>query len=154
MDISNFATRDNSEQGQWFQVIVGKLKMPFELKIMGSDSDAVQKYNRKRLRSEIFGKIQAGKFDEITDTDYEAFDDLSDESVLVRLAGIRGYQYDPKDTRRRVPIGYEPVVLFDRELKADRESFQYLIDQIPAVKDFVLEKSRVRENFLSERKEN
>jgi hypothetical protein len=154
MDISNLATRDNAEQGQWFQFEAYGRKFPFELKILGSDSDAVQKYNRKRLRSELFGKIQAGKFDEMTDADYEAFDDLSDESVLVRLVDIRGYQYAPDDKKHRVFVGYEPVVLFDRELKATRDDFQHLIDQVPAVKDFVLEKSRLRENFLSEPKKN
>jgi hypothetical protein len=154
MDISNLATKDNAEQGQWFRFEAYGNKWPFELKILGADSDAVQKYNRKRMRSELFGKIQAGKFEELNDADYEEMDGLSDESALVRLVDIRGYRYDPKDTRKRHPIGYEPVTLFDRELKTAREDFQYLIDQIPAVKDFVLEKSRLRENFLSERKEN
>jgi hypothetical protein len=148
MDISNLATKDNAENGKWFQFEAFGRKFPFELKILGADSDTVQKYNRKRLRNELFGKIQAGKLAEITDADFEEIDNLSDESVLVRLAGIRGYQYAPEDKKHRNRVGYEPVALFDRELKADRESFQYLIDQVPAVRDFVLEKSRVRENFL------
>jgi hypothetical protein len=154
MDISFLATKDNAEQGQWFQFEGYGKKWPFDLKILGADSDAVQKYNRQRLRSELFGKIQEGKFGEITDAEYEEIDGLSDEAVLVRLADIRGYQYAPDDKKQRIRIGYEPVTLFDRELKAEKKDFQYLIDQIPAVKDFVLEKSRLRENFLPERKEN
>jgi hypothetical protein len=153
MRIDHLATKDNAEQGQWFRFEAYGKKWPFDLKILGADSDAVQKYNRKRLRNELFGKIQSGKFEEISETDYEEIDDLSDESVLVRLADIRGYQYAPEDKKQRARVGYEPGVLFDRELKAERKDFQYLIDQIPAVKDFVLERSRLRENFLFERKE-
>jgi hypothetical protein len=159
MNISNFATRDNSEQGQWLQVIVNGIKMPFDLKILGTDSDAVQKYNRQRLRSGVFGKVQAGKFDEMTDEDYETLDDHSDEAVLVRLVDIRGYKYAPEDKKQRLPIGYEDVNLFDHTIKATgneketRENFKFLIYHIPAIKDFVLEKSRQRENFLLERKE-
>jgi hypothetical protein len=149
MTIDHLATKENSENGQWFRFSAFGKDWPFDLKILGADSDAVQKYNRQRLRSELYARIQAGKFDDMTDEDYEAFDDLSDESVLVRLVDIRGYQYAPDDKKQRVRTGYEPVVLFGRELKADRKDFQYLIDQIPAVKDFVLEKSRRRENFLS-----
>jgi hypothetical protein len=154
MDISNLATKDSAEQGQWFRFEAYGKKWPFDLKILGADSDDVQKYNRKRLRSELFGKIQSGKFEEISEADYEDIDDLSDESVLVRLADIRGYQYAPEDKKQRTRIGYEPVMLFDRELKAERKDFQYLIDQIPAVKDFVLKVSGERTNFLAEGKES
>jgi hypothetical protein len=154
MDIANFSTKNTADSGKWFQVELYGRKCPFDLKILGSDSDAVQKYNRKRLRNELFGKIQSGKFNEISDAEYEEIDGLSDESVIVRMVDIRGYQYAPEDNKQRTRLGYEPVVLFDRELKATPKDFQYLIDQIPAVKDFVLEKSRQRENFLLERKEN
>ncbi|MDR0710418.1 MAG: hypothetical protein LBF77_10175 [Spirochaetaceae bacterium] len=154
MDISFLSTKDNAESGQWFQFEGYGKKWPFDLKILGGDSDAVQKYNRKRLRSELFGKIQSGKFEEMTDDDYEAVDDLSDEAILVRLVDIRGYKYAPEDKKHRVRIDYEPVVLFGRELKPKREDFRYLIEQMPAVKDFVLKVSGERTNFLSERKEN
>jgi hypothetical protein len=152
MGISNLATKENATNGKWFRFEAFGQKWPFELKILGADSDAVQKYHRQRLRSEIFGKMQSGKFAEITDAEYEEIDDLSDEAVLIRLTDIRGYQYDPKDKKQKEPIGYEPVKLFDKELKANRESFQYLLDQVPEVKDFVLEKSKARANFLSEKK--
>jgi hypothetical protein len=151
VDISNLATKDNAENGTWFRFEAYGRKWPFDLKILGSDSDDVQKYNRKRLRNELFTKIQAGRFEDISDAEYEEFDGLSDEAVLVRLIDIRGYQYAPEDKKQRTLLGYEPVVLFDRELKAKKEDFQYLIDQMPAVKDFVLEKSRQRELFLFEK---
>jgi hypothetical protein len=154
MDIANLSTKNTADSGKWFQVELYGRKCPFDLKILGSDSDAVQKYNRKRLRNELFTKIQTGKFQEISEAEYEEIDSLSDEAVIVRLVDIRGYKYAPEDKKQRIPAGYEPVELFDRAIKAKKEDFQYLIDQIPAIKDFVLEKSRQRENFLLERKEN
>jgi hypothetical protein len=154
MDISNLATKDNSENGVWVQVEAYGQKWPFELKILGIDSDAVQKYNRDKIRSEVFAKYSSGKITEMSDSDYREVENLSDGGVIVRIAGIRGYRYADEDKKRRSPIKDDKVTLFGREIGADTESLQFLIDHIPAVKDFVLEKSKGRENFLAERRKN
>jgi hypothetical protein len=142
MDITNLVTQDNAETGVWARVELYGHKQDFELNIRGGDSDAVQKYTRERMKKM---RLNAGK----TTLDEEAIDDvfeLSDNGVLVRIAGIRGLQFDKK---HKEITGYEPVVLEGRELKDDKASYQFLIEKIPAVKDFVLKISGDRTNFLS-----
>jgi hypothetical protein len=142
MNIDSLATRENAETGVWTRVELYGRKQDFELCILGGDSDAVQKHARARMKKL---RLNAGK----TTLDDEALDDaleLSDEGVLVRIAGIRGLQFDKK---HKEITGYEPVMLEGRELKNDRESYRLLIEKIPAVKDFVLKISGDRTNFLS-----
>jgi hypothetical protein len=87
-----------------------------------------------------------------TELDDEALDavlDSGDGNVLVRIAGIRGLQFDGK---HKEIIGYEPVTLGGKELKNDEGSYRLLIEKIPAIKDFVLKVSGDRTNFLSGKK--
>jgi hypothetical protein len=112
----------------------------------------VQKYNRDKMRSEIFGKVQNGKIAELSENEYREVETLSDEGVITRIVGIRGYRYDKEDKKQRNPIKDDKVILFGREIGTDKKSLQFLIDHIPAVKDFVMEKSKERENFLGERR--
>jgi hypothetical protein len=85
-----------------------------------------------------------------SDIDDETIDtvlELNNEGVLIRIAGIRGLQFDKK---HKEIIGHEPVILEGRELKDDKESYRFLIEKIPAIKEFVLKISGERTNFLSE----
>jgi hypothetical protein len=143
MNISGLATQDKAESGEWFRVRIYNKDQDFELKILGSDSDAVQKYNREQIKR---ARKNTGK-PEFDDEAIDAVLGLSDESVLVRMAGIRGLQFDKK---HKEILGYEPVILEDKELKNDKESYRFLIEKIPAVKEFVLKISGERTNFLSE----
>jgi hypothetical protein len=144
MDITSLATRENAEAGVWTRVELYGRKQDFELRILGGDSDAVQKHARAQMKKL---RLNAGK----PELDDEAIDnalELSDEGALVRIAGIRGLQFDKK---HKEPAGYEPVILEGTELKNDRESYRLLIERIPAIKDFVLKISGDRTNFLSVR---
>jgi hypothetical protein len=142
MNISELATQDKAESGEWFRVRIYNKDQDFELKILGSDSDAVQKYNRVQMKKV---RLNSGKSD-IDDETIDAVLELNNEGVLVRMAGIRGLQFDNK---HKEIVGYEPVILEDRELKDDKESYRFLIEKIPAVKEFVLKISGERTNFLS-----
>jgi hypothetical protein len=142
MNIDSLVTQDNAETGVWARVELYGRKQDFELCILGGDSDAVQKHARVQMKKL---RLNTGK----TTLDEETIDDvleLSDNGVLVRIAGIRGLQFDKK---HKEILGYEPVILEDRELKNDRESYQFLVERIPAIKEFVLKISGDRTNFLS-----
>jgi hypothetical protein len=142
MDITSLVTRENAEAGVWTRVELYGRKQDFEINIRGGDSDAVQKHARAQMKKL---RLNAGK----SELDDEAIDnalELNDEGVLVRIAGIRGLQFDKK---HKEILGYEPVILEDRELKNDEASYRFLIERIPAIKDFVLKISGDRTNFLS-----
>jgi hypothetical protein len=147
MDISGLITQDKAESGDWFRVNIYNKDQDFELNIRGNDSDVVQKFNREQVKKM---RHSVGK----TELDDEALDAMleqGDEGVLVRIAGIRGLQFDEKHKKI---TGHEPVTLDGTELKDDRKSYQLLIEKIPAVKDFVLKISGDRANFLGNRKKD
>jgi hypothetical protein len=142
MDITNLVTQDNAEAGVWTRVELYGKKQDFELNILGNDSDAVQKHIRAEMKRV---RLNAGKEkldDEIIDNAF----DSGNEGILVRIAGIRGLQFDKK---HKEIVGYETVILEGRELKDDKESYRFLIEKIPAIKDFVLKVSGDRTAFLS-----
>ena len=127
-------TKENADNGVWFRVKLYGKEQPFSLKILGSDSDEVVKYAKEKLR-----KIRDSNKE---DGSLEALLDSNDNDVVVRLCGIRSEDDEKK------------VILGNRELKNDKESYKFMIEKIPALKEFVLEKSNERKNFLSEKKKD
>jgi hypothetical protein len=101
----------------------------------------VQKYIRTQMK-----KLRHKAGEELDDETVDAVLESNSDVILVRLAGIRGLQFDEK---RKEIVGYEPVVLEGKELKDDKESYRFLVEKIPAIKDFVLKISGERTNFLS-----
>ena len=145
-DISAFATKDNADEGEIFPVKIDGIKVPIALKIFGSDSDVVKNYERARLR-----KIKIGKNGR-ADIDNEVFEELldtQDDTIIIRIGGLWTY-----DWKKEKVDESDPVVLNGQTLGCDKKSYKLLIENLPAVKDFVLEKSNDRANFLSEGKEN
>ena len=150
MELDNLVTQDTADEGVWTPVILYGRQADFDLKILGDDSDAVQRHGRraaKKLKSVMVKAYKNGE----AEFDDETVDDLADsndEAVLVRIAGIRGWKVGRKGSREtgREP---EPVTLNGVELKCDENSYRLLIAKIPAVKEFVLKVARDRTNFLS-----
>jgi hypothetical protein len=152
MDISHLVTQDNAEAGIWVEAELYGSKQGFELNILGNDSDSVQKYAREQMKK---ARRNAGK-KELDDETIGAVLGFENGAALACIAGIRGLQFDEKHNEF---LGYVPVVIKyidqeskeekERELKNDKESYQFLIEKIPAVKDFVLKVSGDRSNFLS-----
>lgn len=139
MDISCLATKDKANEGVWFRVKLYGEEQPFEVKVLGDDADAVIKFNREKSRNKL-NNIKVEDINnyqsEVAKSFLEEFMDNSDENALVRLAGIRS-------------LDKEPLMLGDIELKCDEASYKLVIDKIPAIKDFILAKSRERSNFFS-----
>jgi hypothetical protein len=138
MILDTFSTKDNADSGVWKDLVLYGKKTGVEICILGNDSDVVQKFNREQVKKI---RISAGK----TELDDEAVDsvlDSSDDGVLVRITGIRSKKPD------------DPLVLLGKTIGNDETSLRFLIEKIPAVKDFVLKVSNERTNFLSERKKN
>lgn len=138
-DLSEFATKDNADEGKWFPVKVCGKKLPVALLIYGDDSDKVREYTKKKLRKLKIGKNGNADIDE--DTLEELMD--SNENITCRIGGIVTW-----DWKKDKSVPDEKVELFGRELKNDVQSFNYLVDKLPAIKEFVLEKSNDRTNFL------
>jgi hypothetical protein len=147
MDITGLVTQDKAESGEWFRVNIYNKNQDFELCILGSDSNAVQKYSREQLK---MARINTRK-PELDDEAIDSILDSDDEGVLVRITGIRGLQFDKK---HKEVLGHEPVILENTELKNDKASYRFLIEKIPAIKDFVIKISGDRTNFLSNRKKS
>ena len=145
-DLSGFATKDNADEGVVIPVKIDGTKFPIALKIFGSDSDVVKDYERKQLR-----KIKLGKNGK-TDIDEEVFEELldsQDEGVLIRIGGLWSY-----DWKKEAVDESDPVKLGVTVLGCDKKSYKLLIEKLPAIKDWVMEKSNDRANFLSAGKKN
>ena len=143
-DLSAFATKDNAEEGVVIPVKIDGMKLPIALRIYGSDSDVVRQYERERIRKLGIGKNGKNEIDE------DEFEELleSDEGIIVRIGGIYAY-----DWKKKTVID-EPTVLNGKTLGCDKKSYEYLIENLPALKDWVMEHSNDRSNFLSEGKKN
>lgn len=145
-DLSIFATKDNADEGVILPVKINGRKIPLALKIYGSDSDVVQDFERAKIRKIGIGK--KGKTD-IDEDDVEDLLDSQRKSAVLRIGGI--YSYDWKKNK---VIEDDPVILDGKTLKDDKESYEYLLEKIPAIRDWVIENSNDRDNFLSEGKKN
>jgi len=149
MNLDNLVTQDKAESGEWFPVYLYGKYQNFDLKIYGDDSDVVIRHGRKALR-----KIN-NTFDDVRsknkELDDKTIDDLmndEDEKILIRIAGIRGWNTDGKNRKE------EPITLNGVELKNDVKSYKLLIEKIPEIRNFVLKTARDRTNFLSKPSEN
>lgn len=138
MELDQFVTQDNAENGIWREVVLYGKVCGFELCILGSDSDAVQKFNRKQMK-EL--RRSSGK-QELDDEAVDVVLSLGTEDAVVRIVGIRGKTKG------------ETITLAGKTIGNDRESYLFLINKIPQIKNFVMEVSGNRTNFLPERKKN
>ena len=143
-DLSAFATKENSDEGVIFPVKIDGKKIPLALKIYGDDSDIVKQYDRTRLRKLEFGKD--GKVDKEV---MEELLDSADDAILVRIGGLWSYDWKKEEVDEN-----DPVILKGQTLGCDKKSYKLLIENLPAIKDFVTEKAKDRSNFLSEGKKN
>lgn len=142
-DLSKFATKDKADEGAVLPVKVNGIKIPMAIKVFGGDSDAVLEHEKGRVR--LLAKKEGKK---IEDDDIDDLLESRDEGVLVRIGGIYSYDWEKK------AVTDEPLVLFGRELKCDPDSYRYLIRKMPSVKEWILEKSNDRLNFLEHRKKD
>ena len=144
-DLSAFATKDNADEGVVLPVVIQGKKFPLAIKLFGSDADVVKDYERQAIRKLNIGKN--GK----TEINNEAFEELldSNEGVLVRIGGIWSYDWDEEKIDEN-----DPVKLGEQVLECDRKSYKLLIEKVPAVKEWILENSNNRNNFLSAGKKN
>lgn len=145
-DLSAYATKDNADEGVVIPVKIDGTKFPIALKIFGSDSDIVKEYERATLRKVKFGKN--GKTD-INEEVFEELLDSQDEAVLIRIGGLWSYNWKKEQVDEK-----DPVTLGEYTLGCDKKSYKLLIANLPAIKDWVMEKSNDRTNFLSAGKKN
>jgi hypothetical protein len=153
MELDNLITQDLAEEGVWEPIVLYGKPANFDLKILGTDSDVVQKFvkqSMKKLRKLV---NQPSDNDEFNDDEVQELTDADDEAVLIRIADIRGWKVT-KSGLGKVERAPEPVTIKGIELKNDRKSFKLLIQNIPEIKKIVLATSNKRVNFLADRKKN
>lgn len=138
MDLTGLASKKNADEGVWVQAVVYGSKQDFDIKILGDDSEAVQRYSRQQVKRLKKTSLSVAELDDDT---IDEILDSRDDAVIVRMAGLRS-----RDG--------EPLMLGGTELVCDEKSYRLLVEQIPDVKSFILEFSRTRKNFLLGRKES
>ncbi len=144
-DLSCFTTKDRAEEGVIVPVKIDGVKFPVALKVYGSDSDVVREYENSKIRKIRFGKDGKDGLDE--DDIVEILED--EEGVLCRIGGIYAY-----DWRKKKVVEGEDTIIDGVVLKNDRKSYEFLIDKMPAIKDWIVRTSNERSNFFAERKKN
>ena len=145
-DLSAFATKDNADEGVVIPVKIEGKKFPIALKIYGSDSDAVKDSERAKIRTIKFGKDGKANIDEEV---FEELLDSQDDAILIRIGGLWSYDWKKEEVDEN-----DPVTLGDKTLGCNRESYKLLIEKLPVLKDWIMEKSNDRANFLSAGKKN
>lgn len=137
VDLSAYVTKQKSDEGVIFPVKIKGRKYPLAIRIYGTDSDVYKEYERNQMR-----KLSVSK----KEIDQETLDDLydsMDEKVYICIGGV--YEYDWK---KKTHLESE-IVINGKTVNQNREGYEYLCEQIPDIKDFVLEKAKERSNFLS-----
>ena len=146
-DISGFATKKMSEEGVVLPVKIDGLRFPMAIQIFGSDSDPVKEFEREKIRKLMKStKKNKNGFDE---EEVDEFLDDQDEGVILRMGDIYSY-----DWKKKKIVENDPVKLNDKIIGNDYASKMYLIQEMPAIKDWVKENSNDRGNFLSAGKKN
>jgi hypothetical protein len=152
MDITQFNTKDKANEGLWVPISLYGKEADFDLLILGDDSDTVQKFERaatKKLTNIIGKAINIGKQENPVNNKSDEDDDQYDDGVIARINGIRGWKVKREDGKV-VSKDADPVVLCDKKLGNDVESYRFLITKIPAIKEIVLRYARDRNNFLAQ----
>ena len=87
VDISSLVTQDNADEGVWVQVELYGSKQPFDVKIIGADSDEVMMHQKKveKEASKVLGDVlrQSGSA-----TETETIEDIRSkkiENAVVRM---------------------------------------------------------------------
>jgi hypothetical protein len=138
MNLDLLATKDNADTGVWTELVLYGEKTGVEICVRGNDSDAVQKYNREQMKKIRKSSGKTALDDEAIDTVLE----IGDSGVLVRIAGIRSKEPD------------DPIVLMGRTIGDDEASLRFLIEKIPAIKDFVVKFAGDQTHFLAQGKKS
>ena len=147
-DLSAFATKKLADEGIVFPVKIDGIKFPMAIKVYGSDSDVVVQYDRNQIRKLSLANTKKGK----KDNDEELIEEIldhKDDGVIIRIGGIWTYDWDKREV-----VNTEPLELNGKTLSCDTDSYEFLLENMPAIKDWILEKSNDRSNFLSNGKKD
>ena len=147
-DLSAFATKDSADEGVILPVRINGLKLPIAIKVYGSDSDVVKEFDRAKVRK-LMKTAKKNNNKGFDDDEIDEMLDDQDEGVILRIGGV--YAYDWK--KKKVVEG-EETKIDGRVIGNDHDSYEYLLEKIPALKEWIKENSDDRDNFLSAGKKN
>ena len=139
-DLSAFATKDKADEGVILPVKIKGTKVPLAIKVYGSDSDVVIEHDKQKLRKLGIGR--KGKT-ELNEDDLEELFDKQDEDYVIRIGGIYSYDWEKGKV-----VENDPVELFGKVLTNDVESYRFLLEKMPSLKEWIKGQSDDRDNFL------
>jgi hypothetical protein len=138
MELNQYKTCDNANQGVWAEAILYGKKAGFEVCVLGNDSDAVQEYN-KELSAKA--RTAAAKARDLGEDEDEARREVMDSSeidfVMARVTGIRSNSEADPLTYEGKPVSVD-----------DKAGLKKMLNDIPELRSFIIAFSGRRSNFL------
>lgn len=149
IDLSEFVTQDNAENGVWFPFEIEGKSTGVEICVLGTDCESVAIYAKraeKKMTKMLSGMFNPTKKNNNNEDDFNEADARTElaekiESAVVRINGIR-------------KIGGGTVIINGKEIEQNKQSYRYFCEKIRYAIDFVINKSGDRANFFSSKKSN
>lgn len=133
MDLRNFDTQKNTEDGVWFEPVVFGVETGVEFRVLGADSDTYRRHSAASLREiQALDKNQQERIN---------FVERNRDAVVVRVKEIRG-----KDGNT--------VILDGVPVEDTAVGYRKIFEACPEIQDAVKAFSDKRANFLPKEKEN
>lgn len=133
IDISDFFTKKNEEEGIWYEPQVEGRGIGIEFKLLGKASDA------NTIASEVFEK----ESDEASkEKDALKRKTLNDKALAKRIAAI------VTDIR---PVEGNSILIEGKPLTYSKETVEYILSQSSIISEDILKAFIERENFMTKK---
>lgn len=147
-DLSELFTKDNADSGVWVQFVSLGRKWNIDVKLLGNDSDAVQIYNRSKIKEmQKHINIAGGRSVDFDDDAMDSILENKEEEALVRFIGIRKHE-------DKSALSLNGQEIPTEKTKECEKIYENILIGMPALKDFIMKESGERTNFLSRGKKN
>lgn len=147
-DLSELCSKKQQNEGMWFQMATNGVKWDVDVLVYGNDSDIVQEYEREKMKERVKNiNFNNKKNIEIDDSTVDEVFAEAVDSVLIRIGGIRKHS-------TQEALNFNGNVLPIEKNDSSEALYRALLEGSPDISDFVLAKSKEREDFLAYRKKN
>lgn len=134
IDIADFFTKKNEEEGIWYEPQVEGRGIGIEFKLLGKASDT------NAIASEVYEKESDAASKE---KDTIKKKDLSDKALAKRIAAI------VTDVR---PVGNNNIFIEGKPLTYSKDTVEYILSQSSVISEDILKAFIERENFMTKKR--